>query len=536
MKFKFSLVLLAFACILVSCKKSNVQGRYIPKNAAFVMHLDGGRLLEKLPWEDVKQGEAFKKAMEDTTVPSAIRTIWANPEESGFDVKKDAIFFVVKDTIGGYVALQLPVADEGKIKTLIESNKDLKITSENNFHVATTERVILKWNKTMFMMVADFPEISELNSSGMYSDNDEPKASRDIAKQVQYLFDLKENESLAKEDKFSTLMNETGDMHFWLNNEVLVGDLNGLNPMMNMVKMDKLYKDNYQAATVNFENGKITADVSSYMSKEVSNLVKKYEGGNVDLNMLSNVPSNDIAFYMGMNFKPEFIRELVKLMGLEGMVTMGLGFTGLNFDDIINFSNGNFLFAMYDLPKVDTTGTSTHNDPNFIFTAGIKDQDATNKIVNTVKKSMGNSDDFNIQIQDKKLAISNSKDEIAKYLKGDKKDKSFAGKFNSSNYAVYANIKYILSAIPEISSDSATIVLQEYNKNFWNEAYLTGGQFKKGALKYSGEVTLQNTSTNSLKQFYTLLNEVVKMQEYRKPVEFNFDEPVISDSTLVEIE
>ena len=49
------LPLIAAVILLASCGQSNTQGKLIPQNAAFVIHVDGKSLSSKLQWEDIKQ-------------------------------------------------------------------------------------------------------------------------------------------------------------------------------------------------------------------------------------------------------------------------------------------------------------------------------------------------------------------------------------------------------------------------------------------------------------------------------------------------
>ena len=119
---------IAFAGIIAmllfaSCsKKSNKEGRYIPATAGVVMHIDGELLNSKLSWDEIKQNYIFKKMIADTSVSSFSKSILENPENSGVNIKADIVVFVVKDSLGGYSAV------EGAIK-------DRKSTRLNSSHV-----------------------------------------------------------------------------------------------------------------------------------------------------------------------------------------------------------------------------------------------------------------------------------------------------------------------------------------------------------------------------------------------------------------
>src|SRR5450432_2675090 len=96
----------ATAIILASCAKTNIQGKLIPKEAAFVIQLDGKSLTAKLPWDEIKQNPLFREMNGDTSLQAALKSLLDNPENSGIDTKTDGMFFVVKDSIGGYIGFE----------------------------------------------------------------------------------------------------------------------------------------------------------------------------------------------------------------------------------------------------------------------------------------------------------------------------------------------------------------------------------------------------------------------------------------------
>ena len=116
---------LTFAAIVAvilfaSCsKKMNKEGRYIPSIAGIVVHVNGELLNAKLPWEEIVKNEAFKKMIADTGVSSFTKSLLQNPENSGVNTKADLILFIVKDTSGGYTAVEGFVKDENKFKTML---------------------------------------------------------------------------------------------------------------------------------------------------------------------------------------------------------------------------------------------------------------------------------------------------------------------------------------------------------------------------------------------------------------------------------
>ena len=126
--------LLAAASIilLASCNNSNSQGKFIPKEAAIVIHIDGKSLSAKLPWEEIKQNPAFKQAYNDSTIPAAMKVLLNNPDSAGIDTKTDMLLFVQKDSSGGYVAFEGTVKDEKLFKTFNKQFTEKATESEKD--------------------------------------------------------------------------------------------------------------------------------------------------------------------------------------------------------------------------------------------------------------------------------------------------------------------------------------------------------------------------------------------------------------------
>jgi hypothetical protein len=346
MRIKFlPALLVAFSGILLlaSCsKKTNTQGRYIPKEAIFVAHLNGESLTAKLPWEEIKNNSVFKMAYTDSSLDAIAKTAMENPENTGVDIKSDMELFVVKDSAGGYAAFQGKVKDAAKFKTYYTSAiKNAAASEKDGIQFLTGERISMSWDKDKFIMVADLPEMNEMNQlqkrdiwDTTYTPPAAATSTRNTVAAATALYNLKEDNSLAKEERFSKMVNDKGDMHFWMNIETLYEGMPGMEAMA-MLNMSKLYADSRYAATANFEDGKIKVDLTSYGGKELTDLYKKYSGSKVDADMAANLPAKDIAVFLAVNFKPEGIRELIKLTGMEGLINMGTAYLGFNMDDFI---------------------------------------------------------------------------------------------------------------------------------------------------------------------------------------------------------
>ena len=211
-------ILPAFAALvlLASCSKSNKQGKYVPKDAAVVLHINGQSLNTKLPWDEVKKNALFEKIYADSTLPSFMKPILDNPENSGIDIKSDLIFFAQKDSTGGIIVFEGTLKDAEKFKSFNLGASKGSLSEKDGISFVSKAPIIAGWNKDKFVYVIDAPQ---MNRNKKYRDDDivtTEAVPRDLMASCKAIFDLKESNSLGKDDKFTSLMKKEGDVHLWL--------------------------------------------------------------------------------------------------------------------------------------------------------------------------------------------------------------------------------------------------------------------------------------------------------------------------------
>lgn len=540
MQTRFLLPVIA-VILLASCSQSNTQGKLIPQDAAVVIHIDGKSLSAKLSWEDIKQNPLFKDADKDSTIPAEMKMLFNNPDSSGIDSKSDLIFFVQKDTAGGYAVFEGSIKNEQLFKTFnkqftangTESEKDGVIfISKSSFCVG--------YSKDKFVYLFDAPQMArmdELTKRMQHNSIDvtTPVKSRDISAACKAIFTLSESNSLAKNERFTKLMKETGDIHFWVNTEEITKDALS-NPMMAMVNLEKFYKGSVTTATLNFDNGKITVFGKSYAGEEIQKILKKYSGGKISEDMIKCIPDKDVVALMALNFKPEGIREILAISNLDGIANMGLKYVGITMDDFIKANKGDILFGVSDLTmKKDTSKSnfgdddmSVHQKPdfNFVFAASIGDKDAFNKLINAGKKlgssTMGDSGKSSIAYNSNGtyFTIANSKENADKYLAGANTNFDFINKINGQSFGGYLNIQLLLKTFQgEAAKDSSAKEVLDASLKLWDNILMKGGDFTDGAITQTVEINLVDKTTNSLKQLNEYANKLGKVYKERKDKE-----------------
>jgi len=546
MKFRLQhLAIAAAALLFASCNKTNTQGRYIPATAAIAVHINGKSLSDKLPWSEIKNNPLFKDAYADSNMTASVKKLLDNPDNSGIDTKNDLEFFIQKDSIGGYAAFEGSIKDEAAFKTFVtEMTENGTATEKDGVNYISRFPVCVGWTKEKFVCVMDAPGLGKMDALSRRMINDSidisNHQSRDISATCKAVFALEESKSLGKEKKFSKLLAEKGDVHFWMNSEELNKGIE-LPAAMAMFNFDKLYKGSITTATFNFDNGKITADAHSYAGEELTKLFKKYSGGNVNEDMLKRMPGKDVMALIALNFKPEGLRDFLKLTNLDGIINIGAATLGFTLEDFVKANKGDIMLGFSDLKLVADTSTHAPAENgegefiapqmpkptfNFIFAASVGDKDAFNKLIATGKKLTGtfvNSGalPFAYSSNATYFALGNSQANTDQYLAGvNSNNAELVNQLKGEPMAAYFNLQSIIKVFGnEAAKDSSARIVYDASLKLWDNIKVKGGNFSDDAMQQHIEVNLVDKNTNSLKQlnqYFFTISEMVKEKQKKQ--------------------
>jgi hypothetical protein len=530
-------MLLTVVALLGACSKNNKPGLVVPKEAVYALHVNGKTLSEKLPWEDIKNNPVWSEISGDSTLPALAKKILDNPENSGIDIKNDMSFFLLNDVSGYYAGGSGVIKDAAKFEQFATEVLDGASESENNgIKYRSAYPVCIGWSKDKFFVVSDASQIGNaLNGFGsMMNDSNATTKRRDIGATCKSLFELKAENSLGENEKFSTLVKDNADIHFWMNGEEAMKG-NMAMAMLAMTNLSKLYQGNISAMSIRFEEGKISMKGKWYGGKEMTELMTKYAGSSIDKDLLKRLPNKDMAVLMAMNFKPEFIKEIIKISGMEGLINIGMSKTDLGFtiDDAINANKGDIVFAMSDVVRTSDSSSYTIGDKkmtyptvetnfNFIFATAIKDKEAFGKLIRAGKSAFDkvriDSTDANPKMaysnNDKYFVLGRNKTLTDEYLAGKNNNSAAADLLGSGPMSGFINLQLLMKGFPPLNTaDSTDKAIYDLSLKMWDRVIFTGGGMKSGAMTQDAEITLLDTRTNSLKQLNTYLSALAKLQK-----------------------
>ena len=508
--------------LMVSCKKKNEAGKFIPGNAAAVAVFDGVSLTKKLSWEEIKQGEMFKQAYLDSSLSQMAKSVMDNPENTGLDVKNNITVFVVKDSSGGYGAVTGIIKDAAKFKNYLTATvKDGVASTSGKIQFITKDDYTFSWNEDRFYMVS---EIKGLDNNPMLGGMDFPtdsirdmdsviipvKSTMNLTAIAEKLYQIEAKNSLTENEKFGEVMSKEGDIKFWINVEALQSNSMGMAAMA-MLNVGKLTKDSYYTGVANFEDGKVVMDIMSYSGKELSALWKKYEGDDMDTKIIAQSPIKDPAVLISMNYQPKGLKALLELTGLEGFANLGATKFGFTVDDFINGQNGKMLIVIGDVTK-DSSGKM---EPKGFFTVGIKDKVAFAKIIAAAKKEAGMvpAGKAEYAVNDNNFAIGTPGIATA-YLNGKSNNNyTFLDRIKGGPVGGFINIDYLLNNTRSSTNPTA---MDSLNVAIWDNVVFYGGKFVDGGITQHLELNMKDKKTNALKQLNTYINKMAVEEKRRK--------------------
>ncbi|MEP6594322.1 MAG: DUF4836 family protein [Ginsengibacter sp.] len=532
MKFniKPAAIFISLVFIITSCSKTNDEGKMIPNNALAVMHLNTKSLSAKLSWNEIKQTNWFKEIYSDTSIKPWTKKLMDNPDSTGIDFNSGLILFVQKPAgTEGQIVFEGEIKNEKSFKAFNENlSENIAATKDGDINIlALKEEAVVGWNNKKFAYVINASGFTHRMKHNMdtLESNTGLAGAQNLTLICKNLFGLKTDNSMAKNNKFSSLIKEEGDVHVWQNTEEIANSSAQMGAL-GTLKLDFLLKGNISTFTGSFENGKINVKQKLYVSPELTDVIKKYFAGKINTDMVKNIPSQNINGLLVLHFKPEGIKELIKLTGMDGFLNIFLSGKNLTLDDFVKANKGDIMFAVTDFTmKRDSVNlgdeanksNSYYEKPtaSFLFSASIGDKPSFNKLLDAGKKEGGDiisSAGIFYANDDRFFAVGNSQQYVSKYIAGSNNKPDFIEKIEDHPFALFIDIQKILTtaALQPVKDNGNQVIMEESLKT-WQNVYSMGGEYKDDAFILNSEINLVDKNTNSLKQLNSYFDKISKV-------------------------
>jgi hypothetical protein len=521
----YSYVLLLLI-VLASCSKTSKVP--VPADSGLVIHINGASLTSKLSWEEFRQGELHRLLSEEVK-DDMMQKILDNPDSSGVDIKSDAYIFVKMRGRGGYAGFTCEVKDEKAFSTFMSKTGIGTPIKEGDVSVVEKEKMVFTWSNSRFVMIADNPSSGYPGAFGQKEAGNRSFPADSLAKFAREIYGLSGKQSIGSDKRFASLMKKDGDAHLWLNGGKLYGD--ALPAMLAVTKVGLLLEGNITAASINFENGKISLDSKSYYNKEMDELIKKYKPKNVDESLLAKLPSDNVNGLLMMNYPPEGLKAFLALLGVDGLINAYLAEFNYSIDEFVKANKGDLMIAATDFgikmpPMPDTSvnmemGYRAGPSVKFLFAASVNDQASFNKLMTVIQEKVVDAGVFgqalgNIPYGIKGGVFVTGNDSVLINSYGGNKTHPFASRISGHPVGGFIDIQKLISGFQGLTGrDSTSAVMASESLRFWQDAIFYGGEYEDDGIRLTGELALVDKNTNSLKQLHNYLGRMATIAKQR---------------------
>ncbi len=550
---RLSFVLFMALCgtlLIQSCKqggdKSNTP---VPKDAVLVMHINNTSLSTKLSWQEIKATNWFKEAYSDAP-DSLLRKLMEDPENSGMDTKADMMLFLKKVGQGGYLAFEGTLKDAAAFEAFNKKISDGGSSKDGDASfIVFKNKGLAYWKGTRFVYIMDVPLGSMTSAMGGRYSSEPFKFSTDSLRQfAKATFEISGKNSLNSDDRFSALLKEAGDIHFWVNNEEYVSALSG--DALSVLKMADIFKGNVSASTINFDNGKISMKSKAYMNKQMSDLYKKYAAKKISADVINRIPSQNVVGVLAINYSPEGLKEMIKFTGLDGLANGFLEKANYSIDEFVKANKGDLLVAVtdFEMKKKETVipgfdggepykHYTTQPDVNVLFATSVNDKAAFDKLITTLSDQIGEEKnqmpEVTYQIDKNWFVAGNSADQVTKFMGGGSLNHPFTSRLTDHTIGMYVDIQKILTGYRSALKDSSEDAAMELSLKMWQDILVAGGgELKDGAVNSFAEINLVDKSTNSLKQLNQYIDKLHALYKKRHDSTVRIDDVMLEEAKV----
>lgn len=548
-----SLLLLAAALTsIVSCS-SDKKGIAIPKDASFALHVNVKSLTSKVSWQEIQQNEWFREAYANETDSFARKTL-QDPANSGIDIQGDLGVFVKKQNQGGYMAIEGGIKDAAAFETFATSvNKGGKVVKTGDVSVLNTGlKSLVAWTGNRFVFISDVPMPSFSNRfNSANPDGNEPFSftTDSLQKFAVQLFDLPSKNNLMSDERFVAIMKEPGDIHYWVNAEQYYNSLGG---MLSLLKMNVLFEGNAYGAALNFDNGKVTLKTKAFVNKELKALMEKNAGSKISADMINRIPSKNVIAVFAFKYQPQGFLDLLKLMGVDGLVNGFLGSEGYSTAELAKATKGDVLLAVSDLHIKGRSTVMTNPDGspaiqddflpvNILFATSVNEKPSFDKLFSILQKKSQELQPFSknvhFQLNNDWFAAGNSPEQVNSFLSGGNNNFPFTSRIAGKSFGGYIDIQAIMKAFAPVTTDSTSKAMLDLSLNTWQDVVMTSGGEKNDAFVGEVEINLVDKNTNSLKQlnkYFDTLGKISGPKRHHTDVQVRYTDPAAAGLAALE--
>lgn len=527
-----TIIATAVSCLFLSCKHSKNAELAVPKDASAIVHFNGATITAKANWSNLLQ---TIWTMDEKEMNSADKQLIEHPESSGIDLKNDFVYFTRQQGFSNYTALEGKLKESSAFEKLMQQKHTTKKVEEGNGfrYLQTGDAAFISWSNAKFIYIIS--QYSPTQSFGRK--NNKTSISTDsLRKYLDDLYHLESSNSIETNERFTALLKEPGDIHYWVNSTQAIS---AFNPgPFSLLGASPFLQGYTTAGAISFENGKVVSKAKQYLSAALSQIAEKYNTQPVNAEMLKHV-SPDASVVVAVNYSPQALEEILRTSGAEAFANNYL--QGLHFrvQDFIQATKGQLLITISGIgAKKPTPKTMDEGLPAFqgsyLVALATNNDTSLNYLTNLIQQQLPV---FTSKTANNWFVVGSSADAIDQFF-ATNNNHPLGDKIGGHPVGIYLNLQKAMQSLNHNEGkDSAVLRQAELSEKFWQDAVITGGEYKDGFIGFETTVNLMDKSTNSLQQ---LVNYAIQMMKARKQGEmaesnlFIFPNRILKQASLMD--
>lgn len=534
--------------IFTSCSnKGPKEAALIPKTASAVIVLDPGAMQDKLTSGGISVDTLFSRIFKNDSSDTEDRKKLDDfRNNAGIDWKKQLFFSFSqkgnqKDGNTTIMNVMGGLSDATRFESWLKAQKEFAsktITKEKNHsYLLTDDNTALSWTDknvivTIYKHIQMASDVPYDTVNMEFKIPEKKNVEADLKKEVSSYYSLEKDASMAGVSAFTNMFKDKADGYVFSSSNSSLGALSML--PLSLPKVEELMKDNYSAATLSFEAGKIVAKSATYTNPVVSNILKEYAGPTVNLSMIERYPSDKINGFMLASFNPEIFGGFLKQLEMEGLINGRLEKAGFTLQDLYKSLKGEIAVVVSDLgfsqlePQQKTDEEDmTKKKPlgKMIFNAPVGDKASFTKMMDKVAElgyirkegatyksgELMSMLGIYMLADEKNLVIASDSLTYAQYMSNKSQaviNTDVLNRFKGKSTVFYFDIANTIGGFMSRSSTSDYNRSMKTAKETFKDIIGSSDNFDGKSVKGVFEIRMQNEKQNSLVTLTSLLTDI----------------------------
>jgi len=542
MRTRILTLLLIVATAFAACNKAPEHVNYIPKDAAVVVGLNTNELGKKIAWDALwgnKILDELKKGGVDTG-------LFKDMAQSG--IKGMSTYYVYLKTDkrfdgGNKLTAILPLESASKWEaylkkllpeTVVKQQKDRKEAFiGKNVYAGWTDKVLMVMN-VMYQPMQEDPynhldaeSMQGMDSSLMAMTGERKVDEPAMIAEMDKAFANPKDNSITTIKHFNELESKGHDITVWVNYDVLMNEYVTADMTGGLSLSNTMWKDAAMAGGIDFEKGRIKANVQYYAAEDLKNILKEFGDQSADNDMIERMPSTALDLLLAWHLSPKAMKQMLDKTNVTGLANAALADKNINTDYILDAFSGDMVAALnsFSMKAYTISADSlfpgqqemhtTNSDIDYLYAIKIGKKENFDRLLQLAvseklltMQSPGHytigvsaSPAF-ITVTDKELVASNKLENAEGYLNGSFKNQQRAPGAQSVKgypFGLFFDVQAMLANVdPAVAADPDQTNKLLQSKGLLSNVTFNGGKYNGEAFEYNLYVNFMDKENNAL--------------------------------------